>query len=1179
MPVIIKKRVLPSGSLGQRIIKRRTLPSVEGGRTVDIPARRILKEAFRALPPVASIVQPREQARAYEEAANVAFTPYNAAANVITELQEKGLRYPGVKSAFKAGLRALPFGKVLREGIRPESESLTAPIEYRRPGRIIRNVTQAFGARTPERFGRVPFAVSPQAAITSRIPPEIAEDIAGIALLEGPLGLIRHGGRRIIRTISRDPTARFGDIPRLIRGEASRATPTPRTIPIAEEFRKVPSLKETFIKKQVIPRRPRALLESPEAAAQRTFRQTLPGQKAFPLPTNIGEGFVINPKVEALRRLKEAQLFRKVPYEIVNLGKFYKKGIPFRPLRITPEVVKAKLEAQKPIEIKAPEAQPTLLQPKQLKQPIPYKKEDIFKGIKGETPKKQLLKEIDQAISKTTEAETSIRFMGKKLREPWEGWKTFKVQGTSYKIENSPKALSEFKNRIEKGITLQSAVTLKKGQPGEVRLPGLRIKLTEELGQVRLGRFQERKPIIPPVQPGQVPSKVIPKRVIEEPEIKRPGEAVTRETAGGKILPIKSKSGITIQKEIVEGAEGWHDLTKAEIQLLDQTRQLEKVAGPLAPKLKEFIVRPREQAVTNLVNEKHARMLDLKQTVMEQFGIRQKTKESAAVQRYGEKKLSLDELKRQFPQKWQNIVQAERYFRAQYDELLSRLNQVQVRNGYKPTPKRQDYFTHFQEASNIFEQVTQAERGIETSLAGVSEVTQPGRPFNPFRLPRKGEKTVVDAVQGYSRYLNPVLSEIHLTDTVARIRTFKRAVTEVTKETRNLNNFIIALRDSADQLALKKNRLDTVIQDNAIGYRVVKTVDWIRRRLGKSAILYNVSSAISNTLPIQQLITEIGPARTLKAMYSAMADAMGKDFVLTNSKFLQRRFKDIGLKDVDPRGFQRADITGAWLFKKIDSLATRTIWSGLYDRAIRKGLTSEKSILRADEEINKLVAGRAIGEIPTAFTSRLAQVGFQFQTEVNNYINYAFRDIGFKDPVKLTTFFIYAYLMNTLFEQVMNRRPLLDPIDAAVDAFKSEGPAQAVGRLAGEWLSNVPGGQLLANLYPQYGMTVVGLKLPTKEKFFGRSEAGRFGPIPISSIYRHPISSLVTGGGQLRKTFGGLKAVSSGRVENRRGKRLFGIAGPAEAVQSVFFGPYATGEEKPKKFRLKGLKSLKALSQ
>jgi len=158
--------------------------------------------------------------------------------------------------------------------------------------------------------------------------------------------------------------------------------------------------------------------------------------------------------------------------------------------------------------------------------------------------------------------------------------------------------------------------------------------------------------------------------------------------------------------------------------------------------------------------------------------------------------------------------------------------------------------------------------------------------------------------------------------------------------------------------------------------------------------------------------------------------------------------------------------------------------------------------------------------------------------------------------------------MNSLFEFVLNRRPLLDPIDAAVDAFSTleeeptvEGGIKAAGRFAGEALSNMPGGQLLANMYPEYGWQGIPvLESVTRKELFGRSEAGRFGPIPLTAITKRPFSTVVTpfGGSQARKTIKGIEAIEEGVVRSKKGKRLFKVETPGEKVRTALFGPFST---------------------
>ena len=82
--------------------------------------------------------------------------------------------------------------------------------------------------------------------------------------------------------------------------------------------------------------------------------------------------------------------------------------------------------------------------------------------------------------------------------------------------------------------------------------------------------------------------------------------------------------------------------------------------------------------------------------------IKPNSKEDKLVQMYGEKKIKLDELKKQ-TNKWQEVVKASDTMRDKYDELLDTLNKALTDNGYETLlPKRKDYFPHYEEIDNMF---------------------------------------------------------------------------------------------------------------------------------------------------------------------------------------------------------------------------------------------------------------------------------------------------------------------------------------------------------------------------------------------------------------------------------------------------------------------------------------------
>lgn len=86
-----------------------------------------------------------------------------------------------------------------------------------------------------------------------------------------------------------------------------------------------------------------------------------------------------------------------------------------------------------------------------------------------------------------------------------------------------------------------------------------------------------------------------------------------------------------------------------------------------------------------------------------------------------------------------------------YDELLSKMNEVLVKNGYNPIEARKDYFPHFleQENNGILEKIKRLfdsnnnTDNLGTSLAGITEFFRPSKQFFANALERHTDKTVL----------------------------------------------------------------------------------------------------------------------------------------------------------------------------------------------------------------------------------------------------------------------------------------------------------------------------------------------------------------------------------------------------------------------------------------------------
>jgi hypothetical protein len=118
----------------------------------------------------------------------------------------------------------------------------------------------------------------------------------------------------------------------------------------------------------------------------------------------------------------------------------------------------------------------------------------------------------------------------------------------------------------------------------------------------------------------------------------------------------------------------WKD--KGTLSLSRETleRNLDRVAGKDATLAKEFLVdasRNNETMRTKFVNN----LRNDARNLVDKLKISAGSKDDALVQRFGEGTITLEELKTQ-TKNWENVVEASKYFRKTYDELLDLVNQT-----------------------------------------------------------------------------------------------------------------------------------------------------------------------------------------------------------------------------------------------------------------------------------------------------------------------------------------------------------------------------------------------------------------------------------------------------------------------------------------------------------------------
>lgn len=424
---------------------------------------------------------------------------------------------------------------------------------------------------------------------------------------------------------------------------------------------------------------------------------------------------------------------------------------------------------------------------------------------------------------------------------------------------------------------------------------------------------------------------------------------------------------------------------------------------------------------------------------------------------------------------WEKINGAIESFRKIYDELFQRLNDVRVRNGYEPINYRSGYFPHFQpgdggdgilsqfgRAMGIDTQVT----ALPTSINGLTHNFKPGITWFGNAQERKGFNTAYDAVEGFDRYIEGVASVIFQTENIQKLRALatqmryrtgdeglrkqvdavradprlteeekQSKINEIHKEGRFvLSNFVNELDEYTNLLANKKSRFDRGIEA-ALGRRVYRFLKNWESRVGANMIAGNLSSALTNFIPLTQARGQIGRASMLKGMWDTLKAYRNDDGFADRSSFLTNRR---GSDPIVKSWSQRASGILGKPMEYIDTFTADSIVRARYDQNIRRGLSEAEAMSEADAFAGKVMADRSKGSMPTLFESKnpIFKAFTQFQLEVNNQFSEVFKDLprAYRDKglaalaAALFKYFIGAFLFNEVYEYIVGRRPALDPI-------------------------------------------------------------------------------------------------------------------------------------------------------
>lgn len=624
------------------------------------------------------------------------------------------------------------------------------------------------------------------------------------------------------------------------------------------------------------------------------------------------------------------------------------------------------------------------------------------------------------------------------------------------------------------------------------------------------------------------------------------------------------------------------DVTKFKAGFRDIYRNSERFFGEQWPIVKQKFFDPFDAAKGRMVDEEKKLLDALEANVVGKYGIKKGSKESAAVMDFGEREIDYDELVKRFgAEKAENIKDAALWFRGEYDRMIDELNVIEARiypnNPQKITPKRRDYFRHYEEMSegwsgfkNAFEDPTLSNLppGLKTEDSKGAKSK-----WQSFKQERLGWRSKRDAVGGFLNYVPNYVYSKHIDPQTATFRNFTRDLrTAVGEGESPIQNYIEGLESWTDDLAGQANVMDRFAERFVPGGRkAINVLDFMNKRAKRNAILGNVGASVSQAFNVPGAIASAGPIHSTRGFARSIGDIIGygdRPVAWSDSPFIKERYRHSEYDRFNVGMLEHTKEFASWMLGVLDEVGTKFAWNAHYEKALRNGVADPVKF--ADEYTRKAVAGRGVGEVPIVQKSKTFQMIAPFQLEVMNqwYLMREFLDE--KSFGKFATLFVAYSIFNEGAEEIKGMKVGFDPLGAIYESYQiavddsvdedgtpvtpTEKAKKIAGRLGGEVLSNIPLGS-----YATTGIaTIAGMSEEERKDFFGKADPVRFGQAPLLwNAVKDPLFGLLPnwGGAQIEKSLNGIRAVAEGKVRDKDGK-VFADTKPGVvgALQSVLFG-------------------------
>lgn len=608
-----------------------------------------------------------------------------------------------------------------------------------------------------------------------------------------------------------------------------------------------------------------------------------------------------------------------------------------------------------------------------------------------------------------------------------------------------------------------------------------------------------------------------------------------------------------------------NDIGNIAYQRTDPVRVNEKVFGyQMGTKINDATVN-----FTKHQEAERTRWLNKERDDIKNLGIKARSKESSAVQKYGEgffindkgEKIDYTEadLENEFsnPKVREKIKHASEIIRNKYDSYIEQINSTLTELGYDEIPKRKDYFRHFEELTDKlsqwgvpFNRNDMMAEDLPTDINGLTEMNKPGKNYFASANQRTGLKTIYDAITGIDGYLEGASNLIFHTESIQRYRAVTRLVREsygrehglddidlLTDEElqqridnirgNKLSRYVAWLDEQANALAGKKGAIDRGVE-RVLGRKVYTALNTLKSQVGSNMVGFNIRTPLTNFASVVQGASKTEKISFLKGTVSTINNIFHKDELIDKSDFLTSRF---GSDMLSQKVWQKVSNAGQILMTASDYFTANQIWRSKYYENLSKGMTEEASIKNADDFSAKIMGDRTKGATAEMFNSKTLGFLTQFQLETNNQWSSMFHDNKMaKENGEKTTagvlfslgqLFVGSHLFNMFMENIGAGDVMPDPVEMLMKLFNPDDDKPIGDRIA-EVRDEIIGQIPMGNMLSENGRFPISEALPIKQLLYGTDSNGNEKSRVETLLETLPYYLLPGGYSQIKKTTKGL---------------------------------------------------------